>query len=279
MESNKVWFVTGASKGLGLTLVKLLLKNGNKVVATSRIVDDLAKAVNQESENFLPLAVALTNEGNVAQAIEQTIEKFGRIDVIVNNAGYGLVGSFEEITDEEIRQNFDVNVFGTLNVIRKTVPFLRKQKSGHIINIASIAGYIGDGGFGSYTSTKFAVVGLSEALAAEVKPFGIHVTMIAPGLFRTNFLSKGSVMYTKQEIEAYQSVRDLSVFLDNEIDGKQEGDPEKAAEAMVRIASEENPPLHLLLGSDAYKAVSEKLSTLQKEFDQWKEVSTSTDFE
>ncbi|WP_028401449.1 oxidoreductase [Ectobacillus panaciterrae] len=279
MSEKKIWFVTGASKGLGLTLVKQLLKNGNRVAATSRTVNDLTKAVNDDTKQFLPLAVDLTNEASVQQAIEQTIETFGKIDVVVNNAGYGLGGSFEELTDQEIRQNFDVNVFGTLNVIRKVMPYLRKQKSGHIFNIASVSGYMGNGGFGSYSATKFAVVGLSEALAEEARPFGIKVTMVAPGFFRTNFLSSGSVMYGKNEIADYKAVREMKYFLDNVMDGKQAGNPEKAALAMIRTASEANPPVHLLLGPDAYKMVSEKLVALQKEFDEWKEITCSTDFD
>ncbi|WHY54612.1 oxidoreductase [Peribacillus simplex] len=279
MSKNKIWFVTGASKGLGLVLVKQLLKNGNQVAATSRTVDDLIKAVNDDTKRFLPLAVDLTNEASVQQAIEQTIEAFGKIDIIVNNAGFGLGGSLEELTDQEIRQNFDVNVFGTLNVIRKVMPYLRKQKSGHIFNIASISGYIGVGGMGSYCATKFAVVGLSEALAGEVEPFGIKVTVVAPGYFRTNFLSSGSVMYGKNQIEDYKAVREMKYFLDNVMNGKQQGDPEKAALAMIRTASETNPPIHLLLGPDAYKMVSENLVYLQKEFGEWKEITCSTDFD
>ncbi|YCA41709.1 oxidoreductase [Bacillus sp. JZ8] len=279
MNKNKVWFVTGASKGLGLVLVKQLLKNGNQVAATSRTVNDLIKAVNDDKKQFLPLSVDLTNESSVQQAIEKTIETLGKIDVVVNNAGYGLGGSLEELTDEEIRQNFDVNVFGTLNVIRNTMPYLRKQKSGHIFNIASLAGYVGSMGFGSYSATKFAVVGLSESLADEVKPFGIKVTMVAPGFFRTNFLRSSSVMYSQNQIENYKAVHEVKDFLDNVMDGKQEGNPEKAALAIIRTAAETNPPVHLLLGSDAYRVASEKLVTLQKEFDEWKVITCSTDFD
>lgn len=279
MGKNKVWFVTGASKGLGLVLVKQLLKNGNQVAATSRTINDLIKVVNDDTKRFLPLSVDLTNEMSVQQAIEKTIETFGKIDVVINNAGYGLGGSLEELTDEEIRQNFDVNVFGTLNVIRKTMPYLRKQKSGHIFNIASLAGYVGSMGFGSYSATKFAVVGLSESLAEEAKLFGVKVTMVAPGYFRTNFLSSGSVMYSKKQIEDYKAVHEVKDFLGNVMDGKQEGNPEKAALAIIHTAAETDPPVHLLLGSDAYHVASEKVAILQKEFDKWKGITCSTDFD
>ena len=169
---NKIWFVTGASKGLGLALVKKLLSSGYRVAATSRNVKDLQHAVNAGREVFLPLSVDLKSENSVENAIKETVSHFGSIDVVVNNAGYGLVGSLEELTDEEVRQNFDVNVFGVLNVIRKVLPYMRKQKSGHILNIASIDGFTGTfPGFGSYIATKFAMHGFSESLAAEVKPF------------------------------------------------------------------------------------------------------------
>jgi NAD(P)-dependent dehydrogenase (short-subunit alcohol dehydrogenase family) len=279
MENQKVWFVTGASKGLGLALVKQLLGNGNPVAATSRKIDDLRKAVGEDAQGFLPLAVDLTDETSVSQAIEQTVNTFGKIDVVVNNAGYQLSGAFEELTDEEIRQHFDVNVFAMLNVIRKAMPYLRKQRSGHIFNIASVAGYIGFGGAGSYNATKYAVVGLSEALAGEVKPFGVKVTMVAPGYFRTNFLSTESAVSGKHQIGDYKAVRELESFLENEKAGKQEGDPRKAALAFIHTASLENPPVHLLLGKDSYQLVTEKFRASLIEFDEWKEISCSTDFQ
>lgn len=279
MDNKKIWFVTGASKGLGLSLVKQLLKNGNRVAATSRNAEGLAKAVGCNTKQFLPLRVDLPNESSVQHAIRQTVNTFGRIDVVVNNAGYGLGGPLEEVTDSEIRQHFDVNVFGMLNVIRKAMPYLRNQKSGNIINIGSVSGYVSSGGFGSYNASKFAVVGLSEALAEEVKPFGINVTMVAPGFFRTNFLNSSSVVYAKSTIDEYANIHQLQDYIAQELDGKQHGDPGKAALAIIRIAAEANPPVHLLLGSDAYPDVSEKLAALQKEFDEWKELTCSTDFD
>ncbi|USK35964.1 SDR family NAD(P)-dependent oxidoreductase [Bacillus sp. F19] len=279
MGEKKVWFVTGASRGLGLALIKQLIKSGDYVAATSRSLNDLTQAVSDDTKQFLPLTVDLTNEASIQQAVEKTMETFGKIDVIVNNAGYGLGGSIEELTDQEIRLNFDVNVFALLNVIRKTLPYLREQRSGHIFNIASLSGYVGSPGFGSYSATKFAVIGLSESLAAEVEPFGIKVTVVAPGFFRTNFLSSSSVMYGKNQIEDYKAVHEVKDFLENMVDGKQEGDPEKAALAMIHIANEPEPPLHLLLGADAYQMASDKLIALQKEFDKWKDITCSTKFE
>jgi NAD(P)-dependent dehydrogenase (short-subunit alcohol dehydrogenase family) len=276
---NKIWFVTGASKGLGLALVKKLLSSGYRVAATSRNVNDLQKAVNAGREVFLPLAVDLKNEGSVENAIKETVSHFGSIDVIVNNAGYGLVGSLEELSDAEVRENFDVNVFGVLNVIRKAMPFLRKQKSGHIFNIASIGGFTGNfPGFGSYISTKFAMHGFSESLAAEAKPFGINVTIVSPGYFRTEFLD-ASLGVPKNEIADYKLVREAQTLHQKEINYKQPGDPVKAAEVMIEIAEQTTPPLHLFLGRDSYQLAEQKIKLIEEDMEAVKELATSTDHE
>ena len=277
MENNKVWFVTGASKGLGLALVKKLLNEGYKVAATSRNLSDLTKAVDTQNEQFLPLAVNLTSEDSVQEAVELTVKTFGKIDVIVNNAGYGLLGGIEELTDREARDNFEVNVFGSLNVIRKALPYLRAQKSGHILNVSSIGGFTGAfAGGGIYCATKFAVNGFSETLSAEVAPFGIKVTIVQPGYFRTNFLSAGSLAVPQNQIADYQNVRDTVNFHQNDMDKQQAGDPEKAAEAMISITNEANPPLNLFLGEDAYGLVEKKLAFVQNELATWKELTLST---
>jgi NAD(P)-dependent dehydrogenase (short-subunit alcohol dehydrogenase family) len=209
MDNRKVWFITGASKGLGLSLVRHLLAAGEFVAATSRNRDALVRAIGAETDTdqFLPLAVDLINERSVADAIQQTTDRFGRVDVVVNNAGYGIGGSIEELTDQETRASFDINVFGTLNVIRAVLPQLRKQHSGHMINISSIAGLTANTGWAIYAATKYAVVGLSEVLAADVRSFGIKVTVVAPGAFRTSFLSPESLVIAKNPIDTYQDVR------------------------------------------------------------------------
>lgn len=279
MKDQKVWFVTGASKGLGLALVKRLLSNGFNVAATSRSVADLVKAVGVNSDAFLPLAVSLTTEESVAEAIEKTISTFGRIDVVVNNAGYGLAGALEELSDEEARANFDVNVFGSLNVIRKVLPQLRAQASGHIINIASVGGFTGMfPGFGIYCATKFAMHGFTEALAAEVKPFGISATVVSPGYFRTEFLTAGSFVSPEKPIAAYQLVREVEEVHKNSINGNQAGDPEKGAAAIITLASQQNPPLHLFLGQDAYDMAYVKMDAVKKDVEAFKELTTSTGF-
>lgn len=279
MKNQKVWFVTGASKGLGLTLVQKLINQGYQVAATSRNLSDLSKAVG-EYENFLPLAVDLINESSVEAAISQTISKFGQIDVVVNNAGYGMLGALEELSDKESRENFDVNVFGSLNVIRKALPQLRKQQSGHIFNISSIGGFSGNfPGFGIYCATKFAVAGFTESLAAEVKPLGIKATVVEPGYFRTAFLSAGSLAVPEKPIDAYKEVRDSQSAHQNDINNQQPGDPAKAADVMIEAANSENPPLHLFLGADAYQVAEAKIADVQRDMANWKFLATATNFD
>jgi NAD(P)-dependent dehydrogenase (short-subunit alcohol dehydrogenase family) len=278
MENQKVWFVTGASKGLGLSLVKQLLDIGYKVAATSRNVSDLTNAAGS-SENFLPLAVNIKDEGSVKDAISQTVNKFGRIDVVVNNAGYGLTGSLEELTDQEARENFEVNVFGSLNVIRAAMPYLREQRSGHIFNIASIGGFTGAfPGFGIYCATKFAVHGFTESLAAEIKPFGVKATVVSPGYFRTNFLAPDSLNVPKNEIAAYKEVRDVQAAHQNDINGNQAGDPEKGVAAIIAVAESAEAPLHLFLGQDAYDLAYQKMDAIKNDLENWKELITSTGY-
>ncbi|MGO1244130.1 MAG: SDR family NAD(P)-dependent oxidoreductase [Sphingobacterium sp.] len=279
MDTKKVWFVTGASKGLGLTLVKRLMAEGHFVTATSRNIAELQEAVSEENETFLPLEVDLVNENSVEAAVAKTVEKFGKLDVVVNNAGYGQLGTLEEITDLESRQNFDINVFGSLNIIRKTMPYLRRQKSGFIINIASIGGLTGEfAGWGIYCATKFAVVGFTEALAAEVNELGVNATVVYPGYFRTDFLTGGSLRTPKTEIEEYTTARKLQTAHEKDINGNQPGDPEKAAFALIELVSMKNPPIHLVLGSDAFSIAGDKLNALQNEISEFKKLSTSTDY-
>lgn len=278
MGMKKVWFITGASKGLGLSLVNQLLKAGQSVAATSRNIDELKKAVNADTGKFLPLAVNLADEQSVEEAIKATIAKFERIDVVINNAGYGIGGSIEELSDSETRNSFDVNVFGTLNVIRNASPYLRAQRSGHIINIASIAGIAGATGWAVYAAAKSAVIALSEVSAEDLKEFGIKVTVVAPGAFRTSFLTADSLMLAANPIAEYEEVRAIhSKYL--KMDGQQVGDPEKAAAAMISLASMPNPPVHLLLGNDAFQRANTKIEALTKEFKDWKAITISTDFD
>jgi NAD(P)-dependent dehydrogenase (short-subunit alcohol dehydrogenase family) len=279
MENNKVWFITGASKGLGLELAKKLLNEGYKVAATSRSEDALIKVLGNPSANFLPLEMDLVDEKSVKNAIEVAVSHFKTVDVLVNNAGYGLLGALEELTDAESRKNYEVNVFGLLNVIRNTVPYMRANQSGQIFNISSVGGYSGNfPGWGIYCSTKFAVAGLTESLAAEVKPFGINATIVYPGYFRTDFLKDSSLLLPQNPIADYKAVRQSESAHKDDINQNQPGDPVKLAEALIKISHEENPPLHLFLGQDAYDMANQKIESVQKDLENWKAVSVSTGF-
>jgi NAD(P)-dependent dehydrogenase (short-subunit alcohol dehydrogenase family) len=279
MTQNNIWFVTGASKGLGLALVKKLLDQNYKVAATSRNIEGLKNEVGQH-DGFLPLQLNLLDEQDVKKAIAKTIEHFGGLDVVVNNAGYGQVGPFEEISDEQARKNFDVNVFGTFNVIRNVLPQLRKQRSGHIFNISSIGGFWGYPVSSIYAATKFAVDGFSDSIAPELKTFGIHVTSVLPGGFRTNFLSPGSLEWADQNpIHDYDQIRKGQEEGLRKNDKNQGGDPEKGAEVFIQLSKETNPPLHLFLGADAFKTANNKIESLQTEMEIWKNLATSTGFD
>lgn len=280
MSIKKVWLVTGASKGLGLTLVKKLLNEGFKVAATSRNVNDLREAVGVESSDFLPLQVDLVNEQSVVKSIAKILESFGTIDVVVNNAGYSQIGTLEELSDEEVKRNFNVNVFGSLNVIRNVAKHLREQQSGYIFNISSIGGYVGNfAGFGIYCSTKFAVAGFTEALAEEMKPFNVHTTLVYPGYFRTNFLAEGSVQTPSNPIVAYKSAREMEKAHLNQINGNQPNDPEKAANVLIILSKQNNPPVHFFMGEDAYQYANMKIETIQKAMEENKVLATSSGFD
>lgn len=277
---SKVWYVTGASQGLGLSLVKKLLAEGYRVAATTRQVAELKKAIDADKTSFLPLAVTLTDENSVQKSIANTVNHFGAIDVVVNNAGYGLAGALEELTDAEARANFDVNVFGALNVIRHALPYLRKQQSGHIFNIASVGGFTGGfPGFGIYCATKFAMHGFTESLAYEIKEFGLHATLVMPGYFRTNFLTSSSLRTPEREIAEYTAVRGVQYAHTQEINGQQAGDPDKAADVLIKVAKMQEPPIHLFLGADAYQLADAKMETVKKDMTAVQKWATATGIE
>jgi len=261
---------------MGLEITKTVLKNGGKVIATSRNTETLLEKIADYKGNLLPVKLDITKEHDVEEAISKGIEKFGQIDVVVNNAGYNLLGNIEELSDTEFRETMSINVFALANTIRKVLPHLRKQKSGHIINTSSMMGYMGYAGNGSYNASKFAVIGLSEALAQEVAPFGIKVTILAPGTFRTNFMSEDSLNVAKNKIDAYNLDEQVEQFTG--FDGKQLGDPKKLAEVLLKITEMSNPPLHLPLGSDSYNAILQVRKNEEEEMEKWKALSLSTDF-
>lgn len=272
--TNKVWFITGASNGFGLALVKQLLGLGHQVAATSRNKSNIEEKTGK-SPNLLALTVDITSDHEVKSAIEETVKTFGKIDVAVNNAGYMLLGALEEVSAKEFQQSMNVNVFAFQNVIRNVMPYFRKQESGHIFNFASSAGYSADAGAGSYNGVKSAVIGFSEALAQEVKPFNVKVTIVSPGLFRTNFL--GAFPVAQNKIEAYGTQHLVDAM--NQFNGQQPGNPDKLVKIVIDMAGKENAPLHLLMGEDAYeRAVNYYKSQLEK-LEQLKALSCSTGFE
>jgi short-subunit dehydrogenase len=278
MNTSKVWYVTGASQGLGLTLVKKLLDRGYRVAASSRDARALGQSVGLvDKERFLALAVDLNNPDCIDESIQQTLGAFGRIDVVVNNAGYGMAGTVEEIAEQEIRNIFNVNVLATINVVRAVLPVMRSQKSGYIINIGSVAGFVGAPGWSVYSATKAAVAAFSEVIALDVREFGIKVTVAEPSGFRTGFLTKNSLSLTVSKIEGYEAVRNTQDrYLS--MNGQQAGDPDRAAEIFIELAETPQPPMHLFLGNDAYKRASEKLAAMSAELEQWKSTTIAADF-
>ncbi|MBO0360155.1 SDR family NAD(P)-dependent oxidoreductase [Hymenobacter sp. BT186] len=279
MATKNIWFVTGASKGLGLTLVHHLLARGYAVAATSRNLEELKQAVPPSNGHFLPLHMDLGNEDSIRQAIATTISTLGGLDVVVNNAGYGQVGALEELSDQEARKNFDVNVFGLLHVLRHATPHLRQQGTGRVFNISSVGGFTGNfPGWGVYCATKFAVAGLTESYAAEVKDFGVQASVVYPGYFRTDFLTSGSLGTPQHPLPEYQAVRDSQAAHEQQINGNQPGDPEKAAALLVQTSEAEQQPLHLFLGADAYQMAEQKIAAVQQDMQQWQEVATATNF-
>jgi NAD(P)-dependent dehydrogenase (short-subunit alcohol dehydrogenase family) len=278
MKTQKVWFITGASKGMGFEIVKAALADGDKVVATVRKnPEKLAEDLNNPDELEV-VVLDVTNEAGVISGIKKAVERFGRIDVIVNNAGYGLVGATEEASDEETRQQYDTNVFGLLNVIRAVLPCMRAQKSGHIINISSLFGYSAAyPGLNLYGSTKYAVEGISEGLALEVNSLGIHVTAAAPGLFSTEFNSAESYKTAAIELSDYAGTAGHARQVMGQLHGHQPGDPAKLAEVIITLANSENPPLHLPIGKDAVASFRAGAAKVAKDVDAWEEISSSTD--
>jgi short-subunit dehydrogenase len=278
MNNQKVWYVTGASQGLGLTLVKKLLDKGYRVAATSRNAGTLQQAVGLIDKNrFLALSVDLNNVDCIDESIQQTLVEFGQIDVLVNNAGYGMAGTLEETEDQKIHDIIDVNLLATINITKTILPVMRKQQSGYIFNIGSVAGFVGAPGWSVYSATKAAVAAFSEVLALDVKEFNIKVTVVEPSGFRTGFLTKDSLAYTESKIEGYHAVKDTQAHY-LAANGKQPGDPEKASEILIELSESDEPPLHLFLGQDAYNRAAEKLKSMTTELEKWKATTIAADF-
>lgn len=276
MKDQKTWLITGASLGLGLEITKAVLVAGDKVIGTARKKpEEFAAQLN--NENLTMISLDVTNEEQVIDEITRLMSDGKRIDVLVNNAGVGLLGAIEETSDKEVRQNFETNVFGLLNVTRSLLPYLRKQRSGHIINFSSVGGLSGSAGWGIYNSTKFAVEGISEALFKELAPMNIFVTAVEPGYFRTNFLDSSSLNRVKNIIENYSGTVGLMRERVSAVNNNQPGDPEKLAQALVKIAHNKCPPLHLPLGKDSLNAYRAKSANFELDINEWMDTIINTD--
>lgn len=274
---KRVWLITGASRGIGAVIAEAALADGNAVIAAGRNVDAIAKRLGQ-SPALLPVALDVTDESQAKAAVVAGLARFGRIDVLVNNAGFGLLGAVEESSDADVRRMYDTNVFGLLNVTRAVLPTLRAQRAGHVINLSSLGGYRSGAGFGAYCSTKFAVEGLTEALHAELTPLGIHATVVEPGYFRTDFLDATSLTVAGTIIDDYDATSGNVRRIASGLNHQQPGDPVKLAAAMITLVDAPAPPLRLPLGTDALRVIAEKNAYVAAETQAWKTLAQSTDF-
>lgn len=274
---KRVWLVTGASRGIGAKIVAAALAHGDAVVATARNAQTVVERFG-EQPGLLAVQLDVTNESQAADVARAAVEHFGRIDVLVNNAGFGVLGAVEEASAEEVRRLYETNVFGLLNVTRGVLPFMRQARRGHVINISSVGGFRSGAGFGAYCSTKFAVEGLSEALHAELAPLGVKVTVVEPGYFRTDFLDSNSLVESPRVIDDYAATSGEVRKLAKVYNQQQPGNPELLAVAMIKLVEAPNPPMRLALGTDTLQAIEAKLAYVKEETDAWRELSASTDF-
>jgi NAD(P)-dependent dehydrogenase (short-subunit alcohol dehydrogenase family) len=276
-SAERVWFITGTSQGFGRDIARAALDDGGAVVATSRRPDKAVCEIGGPAERLLVVPLDLTDPQQISAAVDAAIRRFGRIDVLVNNAGHGILGAVEEASDADVLAVYQINVFGLLRVTRAVLPHMRRRRSGHIVNLSSIGGLTGSPGWGIYNSTKFAVEGLSEALAAELVPLGIRVTIVEPGAFRTNFLGD-SLSVATGTLPDYDATVGSTRAYRRDMNGAQDGDPVRGANAIVDAVKSLNPPLHLLLGADAYQRATKKLADLKAQFETWRDVTLATTF-
>jgi NADP-dependent 3-hydroxy acid dehydrogenase YdfG len=274
--AQKIWMITGASRGFGAEIAKTVLSAGEKLIATARKISTL-DYLGQDS-NILTVPLDVTDESQAKKAVDDGVKQFGRIDVLVNNAGYGLLGAVEESSAEDVENIYRTNVFGLLNVTRAVLPWMREQKAGHIINISSIGGYSSYPGWGIYSSTKFAVEAITESLHAELAPFGIHATVVEPGFFRTDFLDPSSLVRTTNVINDYAgTVGKMRDSMEGH-NHRQLGNPSKLAQAILQLVGTSEPPLRLPLGTDTLKRIADKNAFVEKETEMWRAIAVSTDF-
>ncbi len=279
-DSNEspVWFITGCSSGLGLALARRVLARGHRLVATARQPETLADLVASHPNQCRVLALDLTVAAQIPSVVAQAAAAFGRLDVVVNNAGYGLIGAVEEVSDEQIARSFDTNFFGALRVIRAALPILRAQRRGHFVNISAAAAIANYAGFSIYGATKCALEGVSESLAAEVRSLGLKVTIVQPGPFRTDFIAR-SLERAPGRIADYDASSGKFLKFLETMSGRQPGDPNKAAEAIIAAVASENPPLRLVLGKYAIEKARRKFASATRELDAGSAAALDTDFD
>lgn len=276
-NKSKNWLVTGCSAGLGKALAEKLIEQGENIIATARNPDSLANLIEGKS-NARAFKLDVTSKNDIENIIKFVENEFGHIDVLVNNAGYGFISSVEEAEEDDYRALFETNVFGLMELTRAVLPLMRKQKSGHIVNVASIGGVIGNPGSGFYAATKFAVVGFTEALSKEIAHLRIKATVIEPGAFRTDWAGR-SLKASKFKFADYDKPVHERIKKMNTDNGTQPGDPARAADAMISAINSDTPPLHLVLGSDGYNLVKNQFTALTDELEQWKDTTVSTDYQ
>jgi NAD(P)-dependent dehydrogenase (short-subunit alcohol dehydrogenase family) len=276
-DTLPVWFITGCSTGFGRELASLTIARGWPTIVTARDKARVADLVAGHEGNALAVDLDVTDPPQIKAAVTAALERFGHIDVLVNNAGYGYQATVEEADDREIRDQFEANVFGLFSMTRAVLPGMRERRRGHVINITSVAGFIGFPGSGFYAASKHAVEGLSDALYAEGKPLGINVTCVEPGPFRTDWAGR-SLRQTPSKIADYAETGAARMRQTAEYSGKQAGDPVRAAEAMIKITEVDNPPRHLVLGEIGYNNVTNKLRERLAQIEEWRETSLGADF-
>ncbi|HUZ95087.1 MAG TPA: oxidoreductase [Edaphobacter sp.] len=277
VTTSRTWFITGASTGFGRILAEEVLKGGGKVVATARNLDKVADLEEKYPGKAKAFALDVTDPAQILSIVAQTLTTFGPVDVLVNNAGYGLAGGIEEASEEEFMPVFETNVFGLMRVTRAFLPHFRKQRSGNIVNLSSIGGLIGSAGWGYYNASKFAVEGFSEALAAELAPLGVHVTIVEPGPFRTDFLGRSGVE-AEERIADYDATAGKTRQYFRDQAGKQKGDPLRAIHAILQAVESPQPPLHLVLGALALERMRGKLDQWKTDLDTWQSTTLGADF-
>jgi short-subunit dehydrogenase len=274
MKIQRTWFITGVSSGFGKEVALMALNKGDQVIATFRKEDQLNSFLTENPKNAYAYLLDVSNFDQVTSVANEVISQFERIDVVVNSAGYGFVGVVEETSIQDAHDVMNINFYGTLAVTKAFLSFMRKQGSGHIIQISSSAGFVGVPSVGIYAASKFAVEGFTEALAPEMKPFGVNVTIVEPGAFRTEFM-KGIGAAANPVIEYTASVANMRSLFES-THGNQDGDPAKGAAAILEIVESENPPLRLVLGQDSFDIIQQKLVQVKEELDQWSHLSLST---